>query len=130
MVPMKTHPTNLYIVDDSADIRRRLNDVFSRMEGVCVVGEAADAPRAVLDILALHPDFVVLDLELNGGSGLHVLNAIHPQMPEIDFIVLTNHAESQYRRACVHAGARHFLDKSTEFDRVKQVVATGAAARH
>ena len=127
---MNINPTNLYIVDDSADIRQRLNALFSPMEGVRVVGEAADAPRAVLDILALHPDFVVLDLELNGGSGLHVLNAIHPRMPEIDFIVLTNHAEPQYRRACAHAGARYFLDKSTEFDRVKQVVATGAAARH
>ena len=116
-------PTQLYIVDDSAPIRARLHDVFAGMDGVKVVGEAATAPQAVLDILALHPDLVVLDLDLNGSSGMQVLQAIHPQMPEVGFVVLTNHSEPQYRKACARAGARHFLDKTTEFDLVKQVIA-------
>jgi DNA-binding NarL/FixJ family response regulator len=118
-------PTHLYIVDDSAPIRARLHELFDRMDNVRVVGEASDAPRAVLDILALHPDVVVLDLDLRGTSGMQVLRAIHPQMPDVSFVVLTNHAEPQYRRACARAGASHFLDKSSEFDRVRLVVSQG-----
>lgn len=125
-----TQSTQLYIVDDSDVIRHRLVDLLSRIEGVRVVGEAANAPQAVVDILALRPDSVLLDLDLGGSSGMHVLRSVVPQMPEVKFVVLTNHSEPQYRRACERAGAAYFLDKSTEFDQVRHVVAEIASARH
>ena len=123
-------PTHIYIVDDSAAIRARLAEMVGRISGVRVVGEAAAAYEAVSGILALRPDSVLLDLNLNGTSGIQVLRAIHPLAPEIAFVVLTNHAESQYRRACERAGAAYFLDKSTEFERVPGVIAEIAALRH
>ena len=46
------------------------------------------------------------------------------------FVVLSNHSEPQYRRACAKAGARYFLDKSTEFDCVRTVIAEIAAQHH
>ena len=125
-----TRPTQLYIVDDSAAIRGRLVEMLSRLEGVCVIGQAGDATTAVVDILALRPDSVVLDLNLGSSNGMQVLRAIHPQLPETIFVVLTNHSEVQYRRACAKAGASHFLDKSTEFERVREVIAQIAATRH
>jgi DNA-binding NarL/FixJ family response regulator len=124
------HPAHVYIVDDSASIRARLVDLLSRTKDVRLVGEAEAVPQAMVDILALRPDLVLLDLDLNGASGIQVLRAIHPQAPEIAFVVLTNHAESQYRSACTRAGAAYFLDKSTEFDRVPEVIAQIAATRH
>ena len=123
-------PTRIYIVEVSASIRARINEVLGRLDGVRVVGEAAAAPQAVVDILALRPHSVLLDLDLGRTNGLQVLKAIHPQAPEIAFIVLTNHAEPQYRRACEQAGARYFLDKSTEFDRVRDLIATIASKTH
>lgn len=125
-----TPTSKLFIVDDSPAIRVRLVDMLSRIEGIEVVGEAANAPQAVVDILALRPDSVLLDLDLGGSSGMQVLRSVHPQMPEVKFVVLTNHSEPQYRRACQRAGAAYFLDKSTEFDQVRQVVAEIASARH
>ena len=56
----------------------------------------------------------MLDYQLDGGTGLDVLRAVHPQAPEIVFIVLTNHAKPQYRRVCLDAGASDFFDKSPE----------------
>jgi DNA-binding NarL/FixJ family response regulator len=122
-------PTNVYIVEDSAPIRSRLTEMLQRIEGVRVVGEAANAPNAVVDILSLRPDSVLLDLNLAGSNGMQVLEAIHGLAPEIAFIVLTNHAEPQYRAACARAGASYFLDKSTEFNRVPSVIAEIAAVR-
>jgi len=98
--------------------------------GVRVVGECAGASQAVADILSLRPHSVLLDLNLSGSSGMQVLRAIHPQAPDIVFVVLTNHAEPQYRRACERAGAAYFLDKSTEFDRVPGVIAEIASTCH
>ena len=130
-VGMKTaNATHVYIVDDSPAIRARLAEMLGRMDNVRVVGEAAAAPQAVADILSLRPHSVLLDLNLNGTNGMQVLRAVHPQAPEIAFVVLTNHAELQYRRACERAGAAYFLDKSTEFDRVPGVIAEIASTRH
>ena len=126
----RTPPTQIYIVDDSAAIRGRLVEMFARIEGVRVVGQAADAASAVTDILALRPDSVVLDLNLGGTNGMQVLRAVCPQLPHTVFVVLSNHSELQYRRACARAGAAHFLDKSTEFERMPEIIATIAATRH
>lgn len=122
--------TRVFIVDDSAPIRARLADMLSRMERVSVVGEADSARTAVAGILRARPDSVLLDLNLMGRTGIDVLRAIRPQAPEIVFIVLTNHSEPQYRRACTEAGAAYFLDKTREFDRVREVIAEIAATRH
>ena len=122
--------THVYIVDDSDSIRSRLVELLGRMEAIQVVGQAASAVEAVDGILAKRPDSVLLDLNLAGTSGMQVLREIRNRAPEIVFVVLTNHAEPQYRRACSRAGAAYFLDKSTEFDRVRDVIAEIAATRH
>lgn len=127
---MNTPATQIYIVEDSAAIRARLNDMLGRLGGVRVVGEASGASQAVAEILSLRPHSVLLDLDLGGSSGMTVLRAIRPQAPDIVFVVLTNHAEPQYRRACERAGAAYFLDKSKEFDRVPGVIAEIASTRH
>jgi DNA-binding NarL/FixJ family response regulator len=113
--------STVFIVDDSAPIRTRLAEMLST-GSFQVVGEAANATDAIAGIRSTHPDSVLLDLNLGTQQGLDVLRAIHPGSPEIAFVVLTNHSGSQYRKACTEAGAAHFLDKSTEIDRVTDVL--------
>jgi DNA-binding NarL/FixJ family response regulator len=125
-----TQNTRVYIVEDSAGIRARLAEMLSRMERVSVVGEAGSAREAVAGILRVRPDSVLLDLNLMGRTGIDVMRSVRPAAPEIVFIVLTNHSEPQYRRAATDAGAAYFLDKSREFDRVREVIAEIAATRH
>ena len=104
--------------------------MLGRLADVTVVGEAASAPEAIAGILRTRPDSVLLDLNLMGRTGLDVMRAVRPREPEIVFVVLTNHSESQYRDACMEAGARYFLDKSQDFDRVPGVIAEIAASLH
>lgn len=122
--------THVYIVEDSPAIRARLGEMLGRVEGVVIVGAAAGAAQAVGEILELRPDSVLLDLNLGESNGMQVLRAVLAQDPEIAFVILTNHAEPQYRRACLRAGAAYFLDKSTEFERVPGVIAEIASTRH
>lgn len=123
-------PTQVFIVDDSVWIRLRLAQAIARMPDVALVGEAASAAEAVTGILRTRPDSVLLDLSLMGRTGLDVMKAVRAEAPEIVFIVLTNHSESQYRDACMAAGATYFLDKSQDFDRVRCVLAEIAATLH
>lgn len=122
--------TNVFIVEDSESVRRRLARVLGDIEGVRVVGEAETPGEALAGILRTRPDSVLLDLHLAGGSGLDVLRRAHPQTPGTVFIVLTNHATAQYRRACMDAGAAYFFDKSHDIAKVRDVIAGLAATRH
>jgi DNA-binding NarL/FixJ family response regulator len=115
--------TRVFIVEDSPSIRDRLVEMLSELERVTVVG-AAETPRdAIAGILRTKPDYVVLDYQLSGGTAVDVLRAVHPQSPETIFLVLTNHANPQYRRICLGAGASFFFDKSLEFGKVRDVIA-------
>ncbi len=127
MAPARNH---VFIVDDSASIRSRLAEMLTRVDGVTIVGEAATATEAIAGILRTQPDSVLLDLNLMGRTGIDVLREVHPKAPGIVFVVLTNHAEPQYRTACTKAGAAYFLDKSCDFDRVPDVIAEITATRH
>jgi DNA-binding NarL/FixJ family response regulator len=122
--------TSVFIVDDSDSIRQRLIAMLGSMADVAIVGEARSAAEAIDGILATNPDSVLLDLNLGTSSGMEVLSTVRRQLPVVEFVVLSNHSEPQYRRACAKAGARYFLDKSTEFDCVRTVIAQIAAQHH
>jgi DNA-binding NarL/FixJ family response regulator len=124
----------VYLVEDSAPLRERLRDLIEQGGKLRVVGEAGTPSQAIAGILAEHPDFVVLDYQLEGGTGVDVLKAAAESMPDTVFIVLTNHIDAHTRRTCMSAGARFFLDKSTEFARIGAIVsevrAQQGASRH
>ena len=122
---MQRDATTVFLADDSLPIRERVAELLGH--GACrVVGEAA-TPQACIDgILTSHPDVVVLDVQLEGGTGLQVLKAVRSAAPEIAFVVFSNNAQPAYRKRYLAAGALCFLDKSSEFDQLPQAVA-GAA---
>jgi DNA-binding NarL/FixJ family response regulator len=113
----------VYLVDDSAPVRERLKELLTLDAQVDIVGEADTALSAIRGILTTRPDFVVLDYRLAEGTGLEVLCAAVDAVPESVFIVLTNHADPHLRKACTAAGARFFLDKSSEFGRLGGIIA-------
>jgi DNA-binding NarL/FixJ family response regulator len=132
MVCMHTtpRPNTVFIVDDSAQIRARIAEMLAETAGTCLVGEAGCARDAIAGIIRTRPDSVLLDLNLRGPTGLDVMRAVCPRLPQTVFVVLSNHSEPQYRKACADAGAAHFLDKTAEFDLVPALLARIAATLH
>jgi DNA-binding NarL/FixJ family response regulator len=117
-----TRVMKVFIVEDAPSIRERLTELMGEIDGAVVVGSAETPADAIAGILNTRPDYVVLDYQLIGGTGVDVMRALHPKAPDIAFVVLTNHANPQYRRRCLDAGASWFLDKSTEFRKIKDVI--------
>ena len=115
--------TEVFIVDDLPAMRERLRELITDLDGVDIVGDAGTPDDAIAGIRRTNPDCVLLDYQLDGGTGVDVLRVMHPESPEIVFIVLTNHVTEQHRRTCLDAGARFFLDKSTEFGRIRSTIA-------
>jgi len=115
-------PLTVFLVEDSPEIRARLAETIRGIEGAELVGEAGTVGGAIDGIRCTHPGAVILDLQLEDGSGLEVLKAVHPASPALHVAVLTNYATDQHRRACLGAGAEFFLDKSSEFPRIREIV--------
>jgi DNA-binding NarL/FixJ family response regulator len=122
--------STIFIVDDSVQIRARIVEMIAGVDGTRLVGEAGCARDAIAGIMRTRPDSVLLDLNLGGPTGLDVLRAIRARLPQTVFVVLSNHSEPQYRKACADAGAAHFLDKSTEIERVPALLARIASTPH
>jgi DNA-binding NarL/FixJ family response regulator len=116
----------VFLAEDSAPIRERLHGVFARAH-MDVIGEATTPQGAIDQILALHPDVVVLDVQLEGGGGLQVLKAVRSVDPTVAFVVFSNNSTTVYRSTFLKEGAAGFLDKSTEIDQLPQAVARAGA---
>ncbi len=115
----KDQSVKVFLVDDSVVIRERLKRMLADVQGVQVIGEAADALALTTDsILKQKPDVVLLDIHLLDGSGIDVLQRLKKAKPAPAVIILTNYPYPQYRQKCLEAGADFFFVKSTEFDRV------------
>jgi len=112
----------VFIADDSEVVCQRLIDMLVELPGIEIVGQAGDAAEAIKSIQKLHPDAVVLDIRMIGGSGIGVLKGIKKSEPNTVAIMLTNYPYAQYRKKCMNEGADYFFDKSSEFEKVAEVI--------
>lgn len=113
---------NVLVVEDAAPVRKRLIALLRAAGDVTVVGETDSVQGAIESVAALPVDVLLLDLQLVDGNGLEVLAVVKPKHPQLRAIVLSNFAAPQYRQASLAAGADAFLDKSTEFRRVPEIL--------
>ena len=112
----------VFIADDSAEVRERIVDMISEAESIEIVGQAESVPDAIGAIRQLKPDVVILDIRMPGGCGIDVLKTIEKNGGIPVVIMLTNYPYPQYRKKCFDAGADFFFDKSSEFEKVINVL--------
>lgn len=112
----------IFIVENSTYLQERLARLVTRLHEAEVVGFAANARDAVDRVRQQRPDIVLLDIRLDGSSGLTVLQELKRLAQAPVIIVLTNFPYPQYRTRFLAAGADYFLDKSTELDQLVQIL--------
>jgi DNA-binding NarL/FixJ family response regulator len=117
----------VFLVEDSAALRQRMRGLIDAVPNAQVVGEAATAAGAITGILLARPDIVLVDLNLDEGSGFDVLRALHARLPGVEFYMLSNFSEYPYRQLAERLGAAGYFDKTTDFERVRDLVAKRAA---
>ncbi len=112
---------NVFIVEDSEAMRENLRSMLSEFHDLRIVGYAADETGAIEHINSLLPDVVILDLNLQSGSGIAVLKNVKKHHAAIKVMVLTNCNDEFYVDACKRANADYFFDKSFQFMQVREV---------
>jgi DNA-binding NarL/FixJ family response regulator len=110
------------LVDDSALVRERLREMISNVEGVETIVEAHNGLEAMSCVRKMDPDVVILAIQTPKKSGIDVLQEIKRDKPSCKIMVLTNYPYREYRKKCMELGADFFFDKSTEFDKIPEVL--------
>ena len=118
-VPMRTRRRTsdemprirVVLADDHSMVRQGLVRVFLDEADFEIVGEAADGKEALELARELHPDVIVMDLQMPVMSGLEATRAIRKELPEVQVIGLSMDANKEYRRSLRRAGALDLLHK-------------------
>jgi RNA polymerase sigma factor (sigma-70 family) len=114
----------ILLADDHSLVRAGVRTLLSRIQGVEVIGEAADGHGALRMIKDLRPDVVLLDLTLPGLSGLEVLEESTRLFPDLRVIILTIHDAAEYALRALSAGAVGYLPKSAAANELQQALDT------
>ena len=121
--------TKILLVDDHPLVREWLTNLINEEPDFEVCGQAGDA-REALDLMGkLSPRIAVVDISLDGGSGLELIKDIKAQHPKIDALVLSMHDEALYAERAMRAGAAGYIMKreatSEVLDALRAVLAGG-----
>ena len=101
----------LLLVDDQPQVRRGLIMRLALEPDVEVVGEAGDAESA-LDLAGkLHPDVIIMDVELPGMDGIDATRSLRNALPMTAIVMLSLHDDNETVARAKAAGAAHFVAK-------------------
>ena len=104
-------PIRVLIADDQKVVREGLAMVLGLLEGVVVVGAAADGNEALALAVELEPDIVLMDLRMPRCDGVQATRMLAEQLPAIKVVVLTTYADDRSVLEALRAGARGYLTK-------------------
>jgi two-component system response regulator NreC len=101
----------LLVVDDHPVVRAGLRTLLGAQPDMEVVGEAENGTTALEQSAQLQPDVVVMDITMEGMSGLVATRELKKRMPAIKVLVLTMHENEEYLRQMLEAGATGYVLK-------------------
>jgi DNA-binding NarL/FixJ family response regulator len=101
----------ILVVDDHEVVRVGLRTLLDRHPDFTVIDEAGTVREAVDKTLSLQPEVVVMDVRLQGGSGIEACRSIMAQAPDTKVIILTSYAEDEMLFDAISAGAAGYVLK-------------------
>jgi two-component system NarL family response regulator len=101
----------ILVVEDHPIVRQGLVALLNVVDGVEVVGQAADGAEAVKEFDARHPDVTLIDLRLPKMGGVEVIQRVRTSHANARFIVLTTYDGDEDIYRALQAGARAYLLK-------------------
>jgi two-component system response regulator RegA len=116
----------LFLVDDDAPLRRSLQRALER-RGLQVY--TADSLKSGLNLAhSMKPDYAVIDLRLEDGSGIELVKRLRELYPKVRVVILTGYGNIATAVAAVKAGAVDYLAKPADADDViNALMVTGSS---
>lgn len=117
------------LVDDHSIVRKGLALIMEAEGDMTVVGQARDGAEAVEQHRALRPDVTLMDLKMNGVSGVDAVKEIRSEFPQARVLMLSTYDRDDDIYRSIRAGAMGYLVKDTPSDDILDAVRTVHAGR-
>jgi len=108
----------IFIIDDHPIVREGLALMMNREPDLVVCGEAEEASVALQAIASAKPDFLIVDISLNGPDGLDLLKSVRARYPNLPVLILSMHDEAIYAERALRAGANGYIMKQEATEKV------------
>jgi DNA-binding NarL/FixJ family response regulator len=106
------------VVDDHPVVRQGLSQLINQEEDLRVVGEAEDIDAAMAAVAEARPDIVLVDIQLNGASGIELIKQLKSSYGRCPVLVVTMYDETLYAERLLRAGARGYIMKQEATDQL------------
>ena len=117
----------IVIVEDHAMFREGLHFILKSMEGFEVVGEVASGKEFLTLLNSIHPDIVLMDIDLPGMDGAEASKQGLLIDPDMKILSLSMHSDYAHYQKMMDAGSRGFVLKNAGIvelsEAIRQVVA-------
>jgi DNA-binding NarL/FixJ family response regulator len=127
---MKTHKTiKLLLADDHKIVRDGIVSLLQNENDLEIIGEAENGQIAIQQVENLHPDLVIMDINMPVMDGINSTAIISKEFPETKILALTMTNEQEHIKNMISAGAGGYILKNsgkTELiDAIKTIVSGG-----
>jgi two-component system, NarL family, response regulator LiaR len=117
------------IVEDNKDIRESLMALINQSVECTCLGSFETAETALEQIPVLHPNIVLMDIDLPGISGIECIRQLKPLYPEIQFMICSVYDEDEKIFDALTAGATAYILKRSGdgmIEAIKELFAGGS----
>ena len=113
---------NFILVDDHPVVRDGMEAMLLSEEDFDSFGTAADANEALAMVRERQPDVVLTDVRMPKGDGFQLLTSLRKEFPEVDVVMLAGSPLTAERDEAKAIGARGYLSKSADLEKVVDCV--------
>ena len=119
---VKTKAIKILIVDDQKSVRAKLEHLLSSVSDFKIIGIAKDGLDAIAHAKNLHPDIIIMDLEMPQIDGLVTTKIISETCPNTKILILSSHDQQEYITQSISTGATGYLLKSASDEEIEQAI--------
>lgn len=111
----------ILVVDDSPAVIKRLTMIIESL-GHEVVGTAVNGIEAIARSRELQPDAITMDIQMPEMDGLEATTHILRDSPDKPIVIITAHGQEKTVLKAISIGAKHFICKPIDKDKVSEVL--------
>jgi DNA-binding NarL/FixJ family response regulator len=117
----------ILIADDLPRVRFELTTMLKLLGtkdsvDLVVIGEAQNGYEAIQQAQNLHPDVIIMDLEMPELDGYRATESIKSADPTVFIVILSIHSDPLSRQKAIQAGADAFVEKGAPLNELLQVI--------
>lgn len=113
---------NVIIADDHLMVREGIKKILEFDGDIKIIGEADDGLQCLDLIERLHPDIVLLDINMPKMNGLEMLKLLRDEKKKDKVLILTIHNEIEYLMKAVEIGVNGYVLKDSDSSVLRKAI--------